>query len=243
MRSLKGKGVVITGASRGIGEAIARLFAAEGARLVISSRSGDALKQVAKTLHTPETPCYVVPADVTRKKDITRLIDRAYQYLGAVDIFINNAGFGVKKPLLEITEKEYDQIFNTNLRAIYYCFKELLPRMTALGFGHIINISSSAGRTGQPGLSVYGATKAALNVFSEAVATEVRDRGIKISVIAPGSTDTRLMWEMTGESPAAEKGLVRLRVEEVAETVVFVAKQNGNAWTTMTDVRPLTFRR
>ena len=145
--------------------------------------------------------------------------------------------------MIETTEKEYDIIFDTNLKAIYYSFLELIPLLRKQGSGQIINISSGAGRIGVPGLAVYSASKAALNAFSEAVAGEVRNDNIKISVLAPASTDTNLMSNLSKKSMTPSKAAVKLTVDEVAEAVIFLARQNANAWTSMADIRPLHIRK
>jgi short-subunit dehydrogenase len=240
MRSVKDKVVVITGASKGIGEGIARLFAAEQARLILCGRNGSRLNAVARSLKLPEDHVTTVVADVTRRAGMKKIINTAYRKHGVIDIFINNAGVGVQETILKTTEKEYDLTMGTNLKAIFYCFKELLPRMLKQDFGQIINISSLAGRIGVPGLAVYSASKAALNALSEAVAGEVRNDNVKISVLSPGSTDTGFRYGLRKKrTKRPGHSTVRLTVEEVAEAVLFLAKQNKNAFTSMADIRPL----
>lgn len=239
MRSLNDLVVVVTGASQGIGESIARHFAAEQSRVILTARNKERLGRVAGDLRLGKDNYLVVPADITVRVGTKKIIAAAIRKFGRIDIFINNAGVGIHKPLVETTEKEFDTIFDTNLKAIYFSFLELIPLYRAQGGGQIINISSGAGRIGMPGLAAYSASKAALNAFSEAVAGEVRNENIKISVLAPASTDTKLMSNMSKQSQSPSKAALKLSVAEVAEAVIFLAKQNQNAWTSMADIRPL----
>jgi len=239
MRSLKDLVVVVTGASQGIGEGIARQFASEGAKITLTARNQERLVKVAASLGIDRKNYLVVTADITRRSGMKKIVASTIRRFGRIDIFVNNAGVGIHKPLIETTEQEFDTIFDTNLKAVYFSFLELLPLMKKQGGGQIINISSGAGRIGVPGLAVYSSSKAALNAFSEAVAGEVRNDNIKISVLAPASTDTRLMSNMSRKSHSPSKAALKLTVNEVAEAVIFLAKQNKNAWTSMADIRPL----
>jgi len=243
MISLKNKIVVITGASRGIGAAICRHMAAEGARLVLTGRNMKRLKATAVSLGLDKKDYHIVRADITKKAEMKKIVSSARRKFGRIDIFINNAGVGIHKPVIELTEKQFDQIFNTNLKAVYFSFLELIPLYRRQGGGQIINISSGAGRMGVPGLAAYSSSKAALNVFSEAVAGEVRNDNIKISVLSPASTDTNFMSNMSRKSKTPSKAALKLTVDEVAEAVVFMARQNKNAWTSMADIRPLLIKR
>lgn len=243
MRSIKNKVVVITGASRGIGEAIARVFAAEGTRLLLCGRNKPRLEKVAKSLQLPRADVATVLADITKAAGMKKIIAAAYKKFGVIDIFINNAGVGAGKAISQTTEREYDLMMDTNLKSVFYCFKELLPRMRKQRFGQIINISSLAGRTGVPGLAVYSASKAALNAFSEAVAGEVRNDNIKVSVLSPGSTATDFASGLTRKRARTTSTSKKLTAEEVAEATLFLARQNQNAFTMMADIRPLITRK
>lgn len=243
MRSLKDKIVVVTGASRGIGEAIVRHFTESGARVVLVARRKTVLNQVAGSLGVDPDRYLTVPADVTLRKDMKRIVTATVKRFGRVDIFVNNAGVGINRSLVETSEKIFDTIFNTNLKAVYYSFRELIPLMKRQNGGQIINISSGAGRIGMPGMAAYSSSKAALNVFSEAVAGEVRNDNIKISVLAPASTDTNFMSNLSRRSKTPSKAKQKLTVDEVAEAIVFLARQNLNAWTSMADIRPLRIKR
>lgn len=243
MRSISGKVVVITGASKGIGEAIARAFAAEQTRLVLCGRNRTRLDKVARSIAEPKGQVATVASDIMNDAGMRKVVNTALKRFGAIDIFVNNAGVGTQKSIADTTEREYDLMMDTNLKAIFFSFKHVLPIMRKQGHGHIINISSMAGRTGVAGLAVYSASKAALNALSEGVAGEVRNDNIKISVLAPGSTDTKFSSGIS-KKPVRRTGTgVRLTAGEVAEAVVFLARQNENAFTSMVELRPLITRR
>ncbi len=243
MISLKDKVVVVTGASRGIGAAIVRNFAAEGARIVLVARNDARLRKVADSLNLDSERILVIQADITNRREMKKIISGARRKFGRIDIFINNAGVGMKCEITVMTEKQFNMIFDTNVKAIYFSFLELIPLFRKQGGGHIINISSGAGRIGVPGIAAYSASKAALNTLSEAVAGEVRNDNIKVSVLAPASVDTRFMSNMVRRSKSPSKAAQKLTVDEVAEAVVFLAKQNQNAWTSMADIRPLLIKK
>jgi 3-oxoacyl-[acyl-carrier protein] reductase len=216
-----------------------RLFAKEQAKLVLCARNKIALTEVAASLGPPKSDYFTVITDVTKAAGMKNLVNAAYKKFGKVDIFINNAGVGVRKDIALTTEKEYDLTFNTNVKAIFYSFRELIPRMKKQGGGHIINISSMASKQGVPNLAVYCASKAAVNVLSEAVASEVRNDNIKVSVLMPGSTGTGFMSHSGMDMKPSAKDKPRLTVDEVAEAVLFLSQQNKNAWTSLVDIRPL----
>jgi short-subunit dehydrogenase len=235
MKALTNNVIVVTGASRGIGAAIARAFAKENCKLVLCGRDRDKLDQVAKEIGLPEGHVVTVAAEIRTAEGMKQIVETAYDKFGRVDVFINNAGVGWMKPAMETSEDEYDVTFDTNLKAVFFSFKELIPRMKAQGGGQIINVSSMAGKQGVAGIAVYSASKAALNALCEAVGGEVRYDNIKISVLAPGSTETGF----GGRGPAAKAGKMRLQAEEVAQAALFMALQDQNAWVSNVELRPL----
>jgi 3-oxoacyl-[acyl-carrier protein] reductase len=243
MRSLKDKVVVITGASRGIGAAIARHMAIEQARLVICGRNKKNLQEVASSLNLSRGNYVIVTADVAKASGMRKIVKTAYDRFGQVDVFINNAGVGMNKLFVRTSEKEFDTIFKTNLKSVFYCFQELLPRMHRQGYGQIINISTMAAKQGVPGLSAYSASKAAMNTLSEAVAGEVRNENIKISVLSPASVETGFMSNLSPRSRTPSKAAQKLSVDEIAEAVVFLARQNKNAWVSLAEIRPLLLKK
>jgi len=234
MQSIKDKVVVITGASRGIGKGIAEHFANEKAKLVLCGRDQNALDDLKKSLSDSNVES--ISEDIRTKAGMNKIVTKTIEQFNSIDIFINNAGVGYKGDLVSTSEEEFDEIFETNLKSVFYSFKELIPIMKKQGRGHIINISSMAGKQGVPGIAVYSTSKAALNTLSEAVGAEVRKDNIKVSVLAPGSTATSFM---SGKPDPLKKSLT---VDDVAEAVLNLARQDENTWQSLTEIRPLIIK-
>lgn len=234
MRNLKDKTVVVTGASRGIGAEIARAFARENCKLVLCGRDKELLREVAASCELPKKSIKTIIADVRKPAGMKKIVDTAYKKFGRVNIFVNNAGVGYRRSIVEVAEAEYDITFDTNLKAVFLSFKELIPRMKKQGGGQIINLSSMAAKKSDPGIAVYAASKAALNKLSESVAGEVRGDNIKICVLAPGYVATDLV-----SRPAKKLARSLLSTGDVADAVIYLARQNDNAWISMVDIRPL----
>jgi len=235
MRDLKNNTVVVTGASRGIGAEIARAFARQKCKLVLCGRNKELLKEVAASCELSGKSITTIVADVRKPAGMKKIVDTAYKKFGTVNIFVNNAGVGYRRSIVEVAEAEYDATFDTNLKAVFLSFKELIPRMKEQGGGQIINVSSRAARKNDPGLAVYAASKAALNKLSECVAGEVRGDNIKICVVAPGYTAT----DLVSKPSTRESARSLLSAGDVADAVVYLARQNDNAWISMVDMQPL----
>lgn len=244
MQSLENKVVVVTGASRGIGAAIVRAFAKEGANVVLTARDRARLKKSADESGLTKQRHHIITADITRHSGVKKIVAQTLKKFGRIDIFVNNAGVGVHKSILDTSEKEFDGMFDTNMKGVFFSFLEVIPVMKKQKGGQIINISSAAGLRGEPMIAVYASTKAALNAFSEGVAREVRNDGIKISVLAPASVATDFAYNFTGEKKPnpASKAKKKLAVDEVAQAVVGMAKDNPNAWTSLSVLRPLSVK-
>jgi len=244
VQSLENKVVVVTGASRGIGAAIVRAFAKEGANVVLTARDRARLKKSADESGLTKQRHHIITADITRHSGVKKIVAQTLKKFGRIDIFVNNAGVGVHKSILDTSEKEFDGMFDTNMKGVFFSFLEVIPVMKKQKGGQIINISSAAGLRGEPMIAVYASTKAALNAFSEGVAREVRNDGIKISVLAPASVATDFAYNFTGEKKPnpASKAKKKLAVDEVAQAVVGMAKDNPNAWTSLSVLRPLSVK-
>ena len=190
--SLDGKVAVITGASRGIGRAIALRLAGAGARVVVSSRKLENVQAVAGEIAVAGGEALAVQAHVGRTDDVTALVARAVEAYGRIDVAVNNAGtnphFG---PLLSADEGQWDKILDTNLKGAFRVCKAVVPHMEAQGGGKIINVASVAGLRPMPGLSVYSISKAALIMLTQVLAAELGHAGIRVNAIAPGVIKTR----------------------------------------------------
>lgn len=217
MSALEGKRALVTGASRGIGRAIALAFAAAGADLVLAARTQGELETLAAEVRALGRDCLVLPADLRQPAQIAALAGAALA-AGPVDILVNNAGVGSWAPVAELTLDDYETMFDVNVRAIFLLTQALLPAMRAQGRGHVITIASTSSRWAYPEGTLYCASKFAVLGFSEALARELRLEGIRVTAILPGQVNTYL----GGSGPESwEAGM--LEPEDVAAAAVHVA--------------------
>ena len=193
MLHLENKRVILTGASSGIGKALAFLFAAKSAKLVLTSRNREKLEQVANEIQEryPQAPKpLVVPADVTREEEIKKLVAFSIEMLKGIDLLINCAGYGIYGDTERATLEDIRYVMEVNYLGAVNCILEVLPQMEIQKKGMIVNIASIAALYGVPYLSAYSASKSALVLFSQALRAELNKRKIKIINIYPGYTDT-----------------------------------------------------
>ncbi len=186
---LQGKVAVITGASMGIGEEIARLFAAEGASVVLSSRD-QARSQAARQRIGHEDQTRAVACDVRKRSDIDSLVLAALDRYGRIDIWVNNAGFGMQDSVAAMSMNACRNLFDTNLFGAIECMQAVIPLMKQEGSGTIINISSVAGHIAIPYQGAYCATKFALNAIGKAANVELRNSGVRVMTVCPGYIPT-----------------------------------------------------
>ncbi|MDZ4343665.1 MAG: SDR family NAD(P)-dependent oxidoreductase [Candidatus Binatia bacterium] len=192
MSTLKGKVALVTGAGRGIGKAISLLLAQSGCRVILAARSREQLEKVHREISDRGGEALVVAADLTRDEDIQQLVETSRSW-GIVDILINNAGWGKRAPVVKGNIDDWDRTFHVNLRAPMILAKQFLPNMIAKGEGAVINIGSVSGKTGEANGAAYAASKFGLIGFTQSLYEEVREQGIKVSVILPGFVDTPLI--------------------------------------------------
>lgn len=210
--SLEGKTAIVTGASRGIGYAIAKAFVGAGARVIITARGEEALGAAAATLGPNAIG---IPCDNADPADIVRLMDEAWR-LGPIDVLVNNAGISpYYKRAEHVSVEEWDEVVDVNLRGLYFCCVELARRLFEAGRGaSIVNISSVGGIAPLDRLGVYSATKAAVHQLTKALALEWADRGVRVNAVAPGWVDTdftsNLFASRHGERLLAEIPMGRL---------------------------------
>jgi NAD(P)-dependent dehydrogenase (short-subunit alcohol dehydrogenase family) len=199
--SLKGKVAIITGASRGIGEAIATEYSEAGARLALSSRKMENVGPVADKINAAGGRAIAVAAHAGHADEVAKLVAAAMDEFGAVDIAVNNAGTSIHfGPTLTADEAVWDKTFQTNLKGYVFLAREVAPIMRKQGRGKIINVASAAGLVPFPGLGVYGSIKAAIIMFTKYLAVELGPYGIQVNAIAPGTVKTRLMdaaWQIS----------------------------------------------
>lgn len=192
--------VVITGASGGIGEAIAIALGARGDRLVLAARTVDALQRVAARAGSRTQ---IVQADVTRRGDVERIRDEAIAAFGHVDVWINNAGRGIVRPVMELTDEDVDEMFDVNLKSALYGMQAIVPHFMSRGRGHVINISSFLARVPVASMrSAYSAAKAALNTLTANLRVDVQRThpGIHVSLVMPGLVTTAFAAHARGST-------------------------------------------
>ena len=231
MNDIRNKVAVVTGAGRGIGRAIAIELAQMGARVVVASRSVSELEDTARMIGTASA----VPTDVRNKDEVHRLLEHASTQFGPVDILVNAAGVGVSGAVVDFSDADYDAILDTNLKSVFFASRFVLPSMISRGTGHIINIASIAGKVGSANLAVYCASKFGVVGFTQALAEEVRQHGIRVSLICPGSTDTSFL----GSSGKATKARERmLSPSDIAHAVRMIVTQASNSFISEVIIRP-----
>jgi 3-oxoacyl-[acyl-carrier protein] reductase len=230
---IAGQVAVITGAGRGIGLAIARSLSRLGATTALCGRTGTPLDSAAKAIVEAGGKAEVILCDVTSLESVEAAARRIEASFGRVDVLINSAGIaGRVGPLHHLPPDAWEQILNTNLRGVYYAIRALAPMMIRAGSGHIINVSSLAGKNALPNGAAYAASKWALNGLSYSVAEELRSHNIRVSVICPGSTNTEF-------SPHAGKDPARmLQPEDVAHAVEMLVTQGPQSFVSEVDLRP-----
>jgi NAD(P)-dependent dehydrogenase (short-subunit alcohol dehydrogenase family) len=226
--------VLITGALTGIGRATAIAFANEGARLVVSGRHNDEGQRLVAELRKLGTEAEFLRSDVRHEDDIRSLVDQTVARFGRLDVAVNNAGTeGKPGPVTEQTADSYAATFDTNVLGTLLSMKHELRVMLAQGHGSIVNVSSTYGRTGAPGASVYVASKHAVEGLTKSAALEAAGSGVRVNVVAPGPIETGMLNRFTGTDDR-KAGLVAGvplqrtgRPEEVAQTIVFVSSDKA----------------
>ena len=231
--ALEGQVAVVTGAGRGIGAAIARKLGTMGAAVLVSGRTPAPLDQTVRTIVEAGHRAEAVTCDVTAQQSVNALAEQVEKKFGRVDILVNNAGIGgFSTPLHQLPVEDWDRILNTNLRGVFYMIHALAPLMIKGKSGHIINISSLAGKNALPNGAAYAASKWGLNGLSYSVAEELRSHNIRVAVICPGSTNTEL-------SPHEGKSASRmLQPDDVAHVVEMLVTQAPQSFASEVLLRP-----
>ncbi|MEG3988026.1 SDR family oxidoreductase [Microcoleus sp. S28C3] len=240
MASLAGKVAIVTGASRGIGRAIALRLSQEGASVVINYAKGaEQAKEVVSAIEAAGGKALAVQADVSKTAEICNLFDRTLETYAQVDILVNNAGTMINKPVAEVTEAEFDNLFAINVKGTFFACQEAAKRM-AEG-GRIVNFSSSTTVMLLPTYGAYVATKGAVEQLTRSLAKELGDRQITVNVISPGPTDTELFTVgKTAEQIQRFTQMAALgrlgKVEDIADVTAFLCSEQAR-WITGQNIR------
>jgi 3-oxoacyl-[acyl-carrier protein] reductase len=224
---------LVTGGSRGIGRAIAMKLAELGAKVAICGRDSEKLRATAEQLQALTERVLWQTADVTRADEVGKLVSATEAKLGPIGILVNNAGIGLFGPAHEKSEEEWDRVLRTNLKSVFLVSRAVVPSMIRQGSGDIINISSLAGRNTFAGGGLYCASKWGVQGLSGCMAEDLRDHGIRVSVICPGSVATEFSGRGVKEPGKA------LQPEDVAHAVEAVLTQRQGSFMSEIHIRPL----
>ncbi len=230
--ALAGKVALVTGASRGIGFAIARRLGQMGARVSICGRNQAKLDRSASSLRDEGIETLAVQADVARGDQISALVQKTRQELGPIDILVNNAGTGVFGPFHEFGESDWNAVMDTNLKSVFLVCRAVAPEMIRRQTGHIINISSLAGKNTFANGAIYCASKWGLMGLSGSMAEDLRGYGIRVSAICPGSVAT----EFPGQGGKTASKI--LQPDDVAHAVAALVTQSGGSFISEVHIRP-----
>jgi len=229
MNNLAGKTALVTGAGRGIGRAIAIALGKAGCAVVVTARTLPEIVAVQEEILAASGQAVAIQADLTRDDDLHSLVQRC----GPVDFLINNAGWGKRAPVVRARVDDWDQTFRLNLRAPMILAKELLPAMINKGEGAVINIGSVSGKSGEANGAAYSASKFGLIGFTQSLYEEVREQGIKVSVILPGFVDTPMIPPVKH----LDRGKM-IQADDVAQAVLFVLNAPATACPVEMTIRP-----
>ena len=231
---LQGKTAVVTGGSKGIGFAIADALAAAGCNVMISARNEKEVQQAARTLsdRNPGTVAGVV-CDVREHDDVRRMIAATVERFGSLHVLVNNAGVGKFAPMGELAPDDWRQVMQTNLDGVYYCCHEAIPHLRVHDDSWIINIASLAGKNPFAGGAAYNASKFALVGFSEALMLDVRQHGIRVNYIMPGSVATHFNDHTPNEQDAW-----KIQPEDIADLVMQLVTFPSRSLPSRIEIRP-----
>ncbi|ELY86239.1 SDR family oxidoreductase [Natrialba taiwanensis] len=221
---------IVTGASSGIGNATARSLAARGASVVLAARREDELNELADQIENEDGEALVVPTDITDDEDIDTLVETTVDEYGQIDILVNNAGY---MPLVNIADADRETLHDTidvNLDGLITLTRAVVPQMLEQGEGHIVNLSSVAGRFPMENSSHYMAAKAGVVGFGEALRRDVAAKGIRVATIEPGAVDTELLEgipdaELKSNVEEFNQSMRQLRPDDIARTITFIVTQ------------------
>ena len=234
--NLLNKIALVTGASRGIGRAIALALVKEGCKIMLAARSQNDLGKVVQEIRRHGGEAAMVVANMRDEKSIQQMIAATIKQFGGIDILINNAGLGYFMPVLEMTTAQWDEMFEVNLRGVFIATREALPHLRKQKESFIVNIASLAGKNTFVNGGGYTATKWGLRAFSQCLMLEERKNGVRVLVVCPGSVDTSF-GHPSGNAPTAA-GKEIIKPDDVAATIIMALKMPQRSMVSEIDIRP-----
>jgi len=241
MENIKGKVIVITGASSGIGEATALLLAERGAKVVLGARRLDRLEALATRISEAGAEASYAVTDVKRREDLSNLVKLACDRYGKLDVLINNAGIAPTSLLDELRVEDWEEMIDVNIKGVLYGIAAALPVFRKQGFGHFVNTSSTAGLITKPTMSVYSGTKSAVRAISEGLRQEAGDK-LRVTIISPGFVQTNLADSMTNPEVKAQiinsMDTMAIPPDAIARAIAFAIGQPANVDVGEIIVRP-----
>lgn len=238
---LEGQTAIVTGAGRGIGEAIARRFAREGASVVLAQRSVEEGRRVAAAIENESGSARVVATDVSDAESVRALVRSTLDWRGRIDVICNNAGIGLRASLLETAEEQWDSVMDVNARGVFLCTKYAIAPMLEQGSGSVINIASVASFIGFPRDSAYCASKGAVLMLTRQAAIDFSRMGVRINTICPGFIETPMLTQYCDAHPDPDAALAEVVAmhpigrlgtpDDVASAAVFFASDESS-WVT-----------
>ncbi len=239
---LHGQVVAITGASSGIGEALALAAARAGAAVALGARRQDRIDELAGRIEAEGGRAVAIATDVGDEAQARAFVQGAAERLGRLDVLVNNAGLMLLGPIAGADTEEWRRMVDVNVFGVLYCTHAALPIMAGQGSGHIVNVSSVAGRTARAGVGVYNLTKWGVNGFSEALRQEALEVGVRVTVVEPGAVATELVSHNAEDVQASMRsrfaGVTPLEAEDVAAAIVYALTQPAHVSVNELLVRP-----
>ena len=233
---MSNRAAIVTGASRGIGRAIALRLAREGFDLALAARTEADLEAAARECEAAGASALAVRSDVSREEDVKRLFDDTRERFGRLDLLVNNAGLGVYGPLVETTLDDYERMMGVNLRGVFLCSREAMRWMTQAGRGTIVNVASVVGIKGYANQSLYTASKHGVVGLTKVIAEEGREHGIRAHVICPGGVATDMVSQARPDIRPEEL----LQPEDVADLVLYLVNLPARAMVDIVHLRRFT---
>lgn len=238
------KTVFITGASAGFGEACARIFASEGARLVLTARRKERLKAICDELSDTAAGIHIVQLDVRDRAAVEAAVASLPEEFRAIDVLVNNAGLALGlEPSHQVNIEDWEVMVDTNIKGLMYCTRAILPGMVERNRGHVVNISSTAGSWPYPGGNAYGGTKAFVTQFSRNLRADLHGKKVRVTCIQPGMAETEFSnVRFKGDDDKADnfyKGTQPLTAFDIAETVAWVVNRPAHVNINSLEVMPV----